>query len=471
MNQGTSDAVSRQAAAQPHAPAVILDEGTISWRDLDARVEDAARRLATLRVCASDRVAVTLEPSLEAAEILFAAPRVGASLILLPADAPGIQIEMMTAQADPKVSITAADLAEVRPAKSYERTSLRDDDPRLIVFTSGTEGLPHGIVLSEGNLTASAHASTGALRLLPGDRWLACMPMHHVAGPSIFLRAAETGLAVAPLRVFDPALVMDALERTGATALSLVPTMLARLIDAGWRGNPSLRFVLLGGGPCSQPLLNAALDRGIPIASTYGLTEASSQVTLLPPSETRTHLGSAGRSLPGTGICVAEHPERPMPQGTPGPIWVKGPTVATHGLDGPLQLEAGWLATGDLGQVDSEGFLTVVGRIDDVILTGGEKVVPREIEDALASHPSVGETVVVGVPDDEWGQRAVAAVVVREGAPALDADQVRSFLNERLLRHKVPRSIVVLEDLPRTGPGKVDRRALRELLAKETRDG
>jgi O-succinylbenzoic acid--CoA ligase len=240
--------------------------------------------------------------------------------------------------------------------------------------------------------------------------------------------------------------------------------MLSRMMQAGWREPPTLRFVLLGGGPCPESVLHEALDRRIPIALTYGLTEATSQVATLPPWDTLGKLRTVGRAVPGVRVRVADSPERPLKPGTPGQIWVSGATIAKKTLDGPLPTEGGWYATGDLGALDGDAFLTVLGRIDDLILTGGEKVVPREVEAALLDHPGVAEACVFGVPDDEWGQRAVAAVTLKPDAGHVNPAEIRARLKKELMYHKVPRQVVIVGTLPLTGPGKVDRVALRDML-------
>jgi len=286
-----------------------------------------------------------------------------------------------------------------------------------------------------------------------------------VGGMAVFLRAVETGFAVVPVPHFDPALVAATIDDTGTTAASLVPTMLHRLLEAGWRGAPSLRFVLLGGAPCPEALMNEARTRGIPIAPTYGLTETASHVATLPPWEAPQHIGTVGKPVPGATVRIGESPEGPAPRGAPGRIWVSGPTVSPSARSASSL--ADWLRTDDLGCLDEAGYLTVLGRIDDVIVTGGEKVAPREVEGTLAAHPSVGEAVVVGVPDSEWGQRAVAVVTpTSPRAPGIRPDpaSLRAWLKRSLAPHKVPRQIVVLDDLPRTEPGKPDRNALREML-------
>lgn len=458
----STDGVATQAAAQPAAPAIITESRAITWAEFDSAVDEMARNLAGLGIGECDRVGAALESSAFAAEMLFATMRLGATLALLPVDAPGVHLEMMAEQLGSVPTFTRRDIGSATPVAKYQPVEAADGDPALIVFTSGTEGMPRGVILTHGNLRASARASTRAMRLLPGDRWLACLPFHHIAGPSIFLRAAEAGFAVAPLPIFDPGLVIDTIANEGITAISLVPTMLARLLQTGWEGSPSLRLVLLGGGPCSPPLLNSAIDRRIPVAPTYGLTEAASQVTVLLPAETRGHFGSSGRPLPGMQVRIGERPDQPAAPGEPGHLWIEGPMVSEEALDGSL-LENGWLPTRDMGRVDADGYLTVVGRLDDVIITGGEKVVPAEVEMALTSDPLVGEVAVIGVPDSEWGQRVVAILTPRESGPEPDPIALRDMLKQKLVPHKVPKQIIVVAQLPRTAMGKLDRAALRDL--------
>jgi len=244
--------------------------------------------------------------------------------------------------------------------------------------------------------------------------------------------------------------------------VSLVPTMLARMLEMGWEGSPSLRMALLGGGPCSPPLLNAAIERRIPVAPTYGLTEASSQITVLLPAETRGHFGTAGRPLAGVSVRVGEHADAPAPVGTPGRIWLSGPMIAHDSLDGPL-LDGAWLGTNDMGRLDAGGYLTLLGRLDDVIITGGEKVIPSEVEAEITDDPLVGEVAVMGVPDAEWGQRVIAIITPREPTKTPDVEALREMLKKKLVPHKVPKQIRVVERLPRTQMGKLDRAALREL--------
>jgi O-succinylbenzoic acid--CoA ligase len=260
---------------------------------------------------------------------------------------------------------------------------------------------------------------------------------------------------------FDPGAVNIAIDAEGITIVSLVAVMLERLLDArGDRPFPrSFRCALVGGGPVPRPLLERCVRIGVPVAQTYGLTEAASQVATLLPADAARKIGSAGRALPGTEVRIDGSSE--------GEILVRGPTVMRQYLDDPdataAVLRNGWLHTGDIGRLDDEGFLYVLDRRDDLIVTGGENVYPAEVEDVLTGHPGVEEAAVVGVPDARWGHRVVAVVRLRQGASA-DAGELVAFCRRRLAGYKTPREIRFTGDpLPRTASGKLQRSRVRQL--------
>jgi o-succinylbenzoate---CoA ligase len=242
---------------------------------------------------------------------------------------------------------------------------------------------------------------------------------------------------------FDVDHVAASLEGDGVTLISLVATQLVRLLDAGVDLLP-LRAVLVGGGPVPEEVLAEALGRGATVVQTYGLTEAASQVTTLSPAEAHVKLGSAGRPLLTTHLRIQD-----------GEILVQGPTVAPGCAD-----EDGWLHTGDLGRIDDEGFLYVEDRLSDVIVSGGENVVPAEVEEVLLRHPAVRDAAAVGRADAQWQEAVVAVVVLRDGAAA-DADELRRHCAEALAGYKVPKRFEFVAELPRTGSGKLMRRGLR----------
>ncbi|HEX8648921.1 MAG TPA: AMP-binding protein [Thermoleophilaceae bacterium] len=301
---------------------------------------------------------------------------------------------------------------------------------RTIIFTSGTTGTPKPVALTAANHEASAIASAWNLGVAPEDRWLCCLPLWHVGGLAILHRSAIYGTTAVLHDGFDVAAVREEIESGAVTAVSLVATMLRRLIDAGLREWPALRFALVGGGPVPRDLLDWADDRGFPLVPTYGMTETASQVV------------TGQRPLLGVDLRVGEG----------GEILVRGPMVApgAAGADG-------WLRTGDRGRLDSEGRLFVEGRLDDVIVTGGENVAAAEVEEALLSHPAVADAAVAGRPDPEWGEAITAYVVLR--GEASDAELL-AHCRARLPGFKVPKAVERRDELPRNAAGKLVRRSL-----------
>ena len=292
-------------------------------------------------------------------------------------------------------------------------------DPALVVHTSGTTGAPRPVTLSYGNILANALGCFAALGHSRSERWLCPLPLSHVGGLMVLLRSLIAGTTA----------VLGA-WRDDITIASLVPTQLARLLEAGTPAPPSLRVVMLGGAPADPTLLARARDAGWPVAPSYGLTQACSAVTVAEPGDVE----SSGAPLPGLRVSIAPD----------GEILVEGPTVAGAGV----------LRTGDLGRL-SGGRLIVVGRKSDTIVSGGENVAPTEVEAVLLEHPAVAEAGVFGRPDPEWGEAVTAFVVTR--GPVGD---LRAFCRERLAPFKVPKTIEVVDSLPRNAAGKLLRREL-----------
>ena len=310
-----------------------------------------------------------------------------------------------------------------------------EHDVATLMHTSGTTAAPKPVALTYGNWRWNALGSALALGLDTEERWLCPMPLAHVGGLAILLRSAIYATTVVLHERFDTEAVLAELtdpERR-ITLVSLVPTMLARLLDAGLQHPPTLRWALLGGGPIPPALLARARDAGVPVASTYGMTEACSQIV------------TRGWPLTGVQLRVAAD----------GEVLVRGPAVAP-GAVGP----DGWLHTGDLGSLDARGRLTVLGRRSDTIVTGGENVAPVEVEAVLLDHPAVADAAVHARPDAEWGERVVATVVVRAGA-RITPEELRRHCAERLAAFKVPKAVELADALPRTPSGKLLRGQLR----------
>lgn len=301
------------------------------------------------------------------------------------------------------------------------RTRPRAQDVALLMFTSGTSAEPKPVELTYGNVEANARASARALGVTPADRWLCPLPLTHVGGLLILTRAVIGGFAVLLDPPFDAARVAARLAAGEATLVSMVPTQLQRVLDAGLQDPPGLRAVISGGAPLTPALRERARAAGVPVVDAYGLTETASQIALdgIPFAEARVEIDA-------------------------GEIVVEGPMVA-----------GGTHRTGDLGEW-RDGRLHVVGRKADTIITGGENVSPDEVEAVLKAHPEVRDAGVFGRPDPEWGQ-AVTAHVVGSAAP----EDLRIWCRERLAGFKVPKRIEMVSSLPRTPSGKLLRRSMR----------
>jgi O-succinylbenzoic acid--CoA ligase len=425
------DWIGEAARARPDHVAVEAPDGRLTYADLDERADIAARRLAALGVAEGGRVATTLSPSTDFAALLHGAARIGAALVPLNTR---LTAEQQSAQA----AAVAADVVVDAPLDGMEAAiePRREIDPGAVytvLFTSGTEGEPKPVELTAGNLDAAAAGSAAVFGSDPGDRWLSPLPLFHVAGLSILTRCARNATTAVLHDRFDLAVVLEALTAGDVSLISLVPTQLRRLRDAGLTDAPALRALLLGGGPIPPDLVDWARETGLPVRCTYGMTETASQVAVTDAWE------SAATPLPEAEIEIAAD----------GEILVRGPMVAPGALSGD-----GWLHTGDVGSIDRHGRLHVEGRIKELIVTGGEKVAPAAVEAVLAAHPAVADVGVAGTPDPDWGE-AVTAYVVERGAVS-DYDLL-AFCRERLAGYQVPKRIVRVTALPRNAGGKLIR--------------
>jgi O-succinylbenzoic acid--CoA ligase len=470
----------QRARREPHALALRSDGQDRSFGELAERCEATALRLCTLGIEPGDRVAWLGAGSLRFAELLHAVQRLGATLVPLNARLAAAELRellddcrprllIFDAAASPLVSDASPGSVPTMEVEALQVLPARGELPRprvdpasihTIVYTSGTTGKPKGAMLSHANHFASATASRANLGALPGDRWLAALPVHHVGGLSILLRGVIDGSAVVLHGGFDVDRVDRSLREDGVTLGSMVATMLKRLIDqAAGRPYPSsLRAMLIGGGPVPPSLLEQALSLGLPALATYGLTETASQAATWPLSKSSPGRAGAGRALGETRLRIAD----PDAEGH-GEILVSGPTVMAGYFrrreESERALRDGWLHTGDIGHLDESGCLHVHDRRSDLIISGGENVYPAEVEAVLLSHPYVSEAAVYPLPDPEWGQRVSAAVVLHAGRRLRDGE-LRDWCATRLARFKLPRTIRFVTSLPRTASGKVKRRDL-----------
>jgi len=490
------DWLRRRAGLTPNRPALRAGPEQVLFSDLDRRVDLAAAALSRHGVTKGTRVALLLGNGIPFAVLIHALARLRAVAVPLNARlaAPELAWQLhdcraavllhdvgLNASAGAAVSVTPhvarieaggidGTIGDVgrRPQAQAADDHMDLSAVQAITYTSATSGRPKGVMLTYGNHWWSAVGSALNLGLTPDDCWLATLPLYHVGGMAILWRSVIYGMTVVIHERFDVGAVNREIERGRVTLISVVSTMLQQMLDA--RGDqpypPALRCVLLGGGPVPANLLERCVGLAVPVAPTYGLTEAASQVATLPPDEVTVKPGSSGQPLFPTDIRID------APVGEIGEILVRGPTVMAGYSDQPEEtaraLYDGWLHTGDLGAVDGGGYLYVVDRREDLIVSGGENVYPSEVERTLLLHPAVLDAGVVGLPDDRWGQTVVAAVKLMPGAAGSEAD-LRDFCARHIARYKVPRRIWFVDDVPRAG-GKMLRSVLRRLAEEQWAD-
>ncbi|HWB68234.1 MAG TPA: fatty acid--CoA ligase family protein [Mycobacteriales bacterium] len=385
-----------------------------------------------------------------------------------------------------EVISTADFVAGAERAAVYDGPQAPDDGPAIVLFTSGTTSSPKAVVLKHQHL-ASYIFSTVEFGSAAEETALVTVPPYHVAGVGAVLSNLYAGRRVVYLPDFDPHAWLRLVVDQDVTSAMLVPTMLARIVDAIGPGPvhaPSLRHISYGGARMPRPVIERALDLfpQVDFVNAYGLTETSSTIALLGPAEhraaiasrdpaVRARLASIGRPVPGIEIEIRDAAGNPIETGHTGLLSVRGQQVSGEyrRLGSALDPD-GWLPTRDLARRDADGYLFIEGRADDTIIRGGENIAPAEIEDVLVLHPAVREAAVVGLPDDEWGER-ICAVVVRRLDATVGVEDLRTFVRERLRGSRTPDEVRWRDELPHTPTGKLLRRDLVAELVAEPIDG
>jgi o-succinylbenzoate---CoA ligase len=424
---GVSSWVPTAAARRPDRTAVESPERSLTYAELRDAAVGAAGELHARGVGLGSRVALALPAGVD-----FLIAFHGC----LVAGAIAVPIDLRLTECERAQRLAGAEVVVSEPLSRTPlnmRIATRGDRSVAVMHTSGTTAAPRPVILSDGNFLASALGSAVALGLDPTERWLCPMPLTHVGGLSIPIRSAIYATTAVLHGRFETEAVLRELMDPGRriTLVSLVPTMLARLLDAGLQDPPTLRWALLGGGPIAPALLERATDAGVPVAPTYGMTEACSQIATF------------GWPLAGVEIMTSSDE-----------VLVRGAIVSADAL-----ADDGWLHTGDRGRFDERGRLEIIGRKADTIVTGGENVAPTEVEATLLEHPAVADAAVHPRADPDWGEAVVATVVLQGGATA-GPDELRAHCAARLAGFKVPKAIEFAERLPRTASGKLLRRQL-----------
>lgn len=492
-----TDWLSARAQATPKKTALIMGERHWSYGELDRLVDGVCGRLLAAGVEPGQVVAILMPNSLPYVCLIHALARLGAVLLPLNTRLTTAELNWQLAHTGCRLGLYTGETADKCSMLSGEWFMVNDDwlagslltknhfpfsmnHLQAIIFTSGTSGRPKGVLLTFANHFWSATASAFHLGTLPDDRWLSCLPLYHVGGLAVLFRCCLYGTAVILHDGFDLDAINQSLDTRAPTLISLVPTMLHRLLPSRRHWPASLRLILLGGASAPPDLIHQAnqlprqpftMNRFPLVAPTYGLTEAASQVATMLPEGARHKPGSVGRPLLFTTVRILGEDGQEMPPGEPGEIVVTGPTVmvgyysgeARKERDDSASLPLSSLHTGDIGYLDADGDLWVLQRRSDLIVSGGENVYPAEVEAVLKAHPAVAAACVVGIPHPEWGQQVAAMVLATS---EVSADELITFARQRLAGYKIPRYIQFAAALPQTASGKIHRQMIAATLAQ-----
>ncbi len=472
------DWLERQAATRPGHTAVLVGDRAISFAALAARVGQTAARLDGAG--AEKKVGFVLGNGLPLVELVLACLRSGRTAVLFDPRLGEAELRRLADATDVPTMVCGVDLQETTRAVAAGRSVLLWEDlcakaarptaapgidlssEAVVIFSSGTGGRSRPISLTAGNFLWSALSGAARLGSHPDDRWLACLPMSHVGGLSILLRSILLGTTMILHERFDVGAVRRSLSEEGTSLVSLVPTTLARLLEGEAPiGAPRLRCALIGGAGASMETLEKARSQGLEVCPTYGATETCSQIATLAPGEDFVEAGFVGAPLLHTSVRVAGPSGEILAHGQEVTLEIFGPTVSPSAAG-----EGGWFRSGDVGRLDDAGRLTVLGRRDDVIVTGGENVSPSEVEAVLLGIDTIAEVAVGPVSDPRWGQ-AVAAWVVPAAGCSVELEAVRESCAPLLAPHKRPQRLTVMDALPRTALGKVRRAELPGIDRRE----
>jgi fatty-acyl-CoA synthase len=503
--------LARHARMQPDATALRFLGHTTTWADLDRRVSALSAALSRRGIGPGDRVLILMLNRTEFIESVLAATQLGAIAVPVNFRMAAPEIAFLLRDCESRVLITETALAGIATAVRDLETTLgtvvvaggtnddtvldydalltetgypatevdvRDDSPALIMYTSGTTGRPKGAVLTHTNLASQSMTNLFTVGAdLANDIGFIGVPLFHIAGIGNMLSGLTLGLPTVlyPLGAFDPGALLDVLQAESVTALFLVPAQWQALC-AAQRAKPRdirLRALSWGAAPASDTLLREMADAfpGAQIYAAFGQTEMSPVTCVLTAEDATRKLGSVGKVIPTVTARVVDENMNDVAAGQVGEIVYRAPTLMAEYWNNPAAtaeaFAGGWFHSGDLVRSDDEGYIWVVDRKKDMIISGGENIYCAEVENALAAHPDIVEVAVIGRPNEKWGEEPIAIITVDDAAsnPQLTICDIQEFLDTRLARYKHPKALEILDMLPRNSAGKIVKTELRQRFA------
>ncbi|WP_353854839.1 o-succinylbenzoate--CoA ligase [Bacillus sp. Bos-x628] len=468
----------QRAYLTPDRIALIYQDEKWTFRELALEVEQLSSRLASVPLKKGDTVALLMNNHPQMVMLVHACFLLGLKIVLLNNKLTKAERQYQLEDAQAAVLLTETVFAKTHEGDLpvYTLDSLPEpnsdhvdqmvktfdlEETATIMYTSGTTGRPKGVEQTFGNHFHSAVSSALNLGLREDDRWLISLPLFHISGLSALFKSVIYGMTVILHKKFDVDEMKDSIAQHRVTMISVVQTMLSRLLNTTDECPSSLRCLLLGGGPAPLPVLQESKKKGFPVFQSYGMTETCSQIVTLAPEFSVEKLGSAGKPLFGCELKI-QNGERPCRPFEHGEILVKGANVMKGYLHRKeatdASFEQGWLKTGDIGYVDDEGFLFVLDRRSDLIISGGENIYPAEIEAVLLTHPHVKEAGVTGIDDEKWGEVPAAFLVTDQEIPT---DELYALCQSQLAKYKWPTVFHFVDELPRNASNKLQRHRLK----------
>ncbi|WP_194409797.1 o-succinylbenzoate--CoA ligase [Microbacterium cremeum] len=503
-NHGLGSWMAKRRLKTPDKTALVFDGESITYRQLADAADDVSALLWQRGIRKGDAVAYLGENSPQFLQVLFGAVQLGAVVVpvntrLAPPEVAHVltdsgarilvhdrefaeRLEAALVQGDLPDRIATGEGSPEHPGLAalmrtapagYPRAEVALDDPAAIIYTSGTTGKAKGAVLTHGNLTWVSLNCIVDYDVVSTDIALMISPLFHVASLGMgALPVILKGATIVLEKGFDAGRALEQIQRHRVTMLSGVPTTYQLMADhPAWATTDlsSLAKLTCGGSAVPTRILNAYEERGLSFSQGYGMTETSPGATSLSPAMTRAKQGSVGLPHFFTEVRIADEHGEMVPRGTVGEIEISGPNVFAGYQGNPEATAAaftpdGWFRSGDLGYLDADGYLYVADRLKDMIISGGENIYPAEVENLVSDLEGVTGVAVIGMPDERWGEVPWAVVTVRQGA-SVDTAAVRAHLDGRIARYKIPKHVVIVDELPRTASGKVRKADLRARYA------